>query len=53
MVVIVSKEGQLANRLVHASAFIANVIANNYRVVHLFFEDYYSYFSGSLECKKR
>ena len=49
MVVIVSKEGQLANRLAHASAFIANALAHQYKVVHLFFEDYYLYFSESLE----
>ena len=48
MVLIVSKEGQLANRLAHASAFIANSLANNYRLVHFFFEDYYPFFSEQL-----
>src|SRR5688572_26111053 len=52
MVVIVSKEGQLANRLAHASAFIANALAHQYKLVHLYFEDYYFYFSESLEQQK-
>ena len=53
MIIIVSKEGQLANRLAHASAFIANALAYEYKLVHLFFEDYYPYFSESLQLQKK
>lgn len=49
--IIVSKEGQLANRIVHASSFMVNAHEHNYRVKHLFFNDYYSFFSESLEKK--
>jgi len=48
MVVIVSREGQLANRMLHASSFIANAQEHQYRVIHLFFDEYYSFFSESL-----
>ena len=53
MIIIVSKEGQLANRLAHASAFIANALAYEYKLVHCFFEDYYPYFSESLQLQKK
>jgi hypothetical protein len=36
MVIIVSKEGQLANRILHASSFIVNAEEHHYRVIHLF-----------------
>lgn len=52
MVIIVSKEGQLANRIFHASSFIVNAKENHYRVCHLFFDDYYQFFSESLKSKK-
>jgi|SRR5687768_11395667 len=48
MVIIASREGQLANRLWHASVFIANALANKYKIVHLFFDDYYPLFSERL-----
>ena len=48
MVIIASREGQLANRLFHASNFIANAKENKYHIKHLFFDDYYSFFSESL-----
>lgn len=43
--------GGLANRLWHATAFIANALANNYRLVHFYFDDYYEFFSESLDRK--
>lgn len=49
MVVIVSKEGQLANRIWHASSFLVNAQEHNYKVKHLFFDDYYEFFSESLD----
>jgi hypothetical protein len=49
MVIIISKEGQLANRILHASSFMVNAEENKYRVMHLFFDDYYSFFSESLD----
>ncbi len=49
MVFIASKEGQLANRIFHASCFIVNAQENNYRLNHLFFDDYYPFFSESLD----
>ena len=52
MVIIVSKEGQLANRILHASSFIVNAQEHRYRVLHLFFDDYYSFFSESLSGNK-
>lgn len=52
MVIIASREGQLANRLFHASSFIVNAKENNYHVCHLFFEDYYQFFSESLDQKR-
>lgn len=48
MVIIASKEGQLANRIWHASYFMANAYENGYKVYHLHFYDYYQYFSESL-----
>lgn len=52
MVIIISREGQLANRIVHASSFIVNAKEHKYKVVHLFFDDYYPVFSESLNGKK-
>lgn len=49
MVVLVSKEGQLANRLFHASSFIVNAQQHHYSLRHSFFDDYYSFFSESLD----
>ena len=49
MVIIASKEGQLANRIFHASSFIANAKEHKYHIKHLFFDDYYSFFSESLD----
>lgn len=48
MVIIVSREGQLANRIMHASSFIVNACEHGYQVKHIFFDDYYSFFSESL-----
>lgn len=53
MVIIVSREGQLGNRIIHASSFIANAKENNYKVVHLFFDDYYRFFSERLHLRKK
>lgn len=52
MVIIVSKEGQIANRLWHYSNFMVNAIAHNYSLVHLHFNEYESYFSESIERNK-
>jgi len=52
MVIIISKEGQLANRILHASSFMVNAQEHRYRVLHLFFDDYYSFFSESLSRNK-
>src|SRR6187401_3126344 len=52
MVIVVSKEGQLANRILHASSFMVNAQEHGYRVVHLFFDDYYTFFSESLSGNK-
>ena len=52
MVIIASKEGQLANRIFHASNFIANAKEHKYHVKHLYFDDYYSLFSESLDRNK-
>ena len=52
MVIIATKEGQLANRIYHASCFIVNAQAYQYHIRHLFFDDYYSYFSESLGQKR-
>jgi len=49
MVVIVSREGQLANRILHTSNFIVNSKEHHYNVRHLFFEEYYKFFSESLD----
>lgn len=47
MVIIVSREGQLANRIWHTTSFIANAKENRYRCYHLFFSEYIEYFSES------
>lgn len=52
MVVLVSKEGQLANRLFHASSFIVNAQEHHYSLRHSFFDDYYPFFSESLNENK-
>ena len=52
MVIIISKEGQLGNRLFHASSFIVNAKEHKYQVIHLFFDDYYTFFSESLNGNK-
>lgn len=49
MVIIASKEGQLANRIWHASSFMVNALEHNYRVIHPFFDDYYTFFSENLK----
>ena len=46
---LVSKDGQLANRLWQASYFLSNAIENKYTVNHLFFGDYYLLFSESIK----
>jgi hypothetical protein len=48
MVIIVSKQGHLANRIWHASSFLANAQEHHYRLYHFFFDDYYSFYSESL-----
>ena len=48
MVIIVSRVGWLANRLLHASSFMGNAKEHGYKVLHLFFDDYYPFFSESL-----
>jgi len=52
MVIIISREGQFANRILHASSFIVNAKEHNYKVLHLFFDDYYPVFSEKLGKKK-
>ncbi len=52
MVIISSKEGQLANRIWHASSFMVNAQEHGYRALHPFFDDYYSFFSESLKNSK-
>ena len=49
MLFIASKEGQLANRLWHTSSVYANAIEYDYSVAHLYFKEYYPYFSESIE----
>jgi Glycosyl transferase family 11 len=44
MVIIVGKQGQLCNRIFHASAFLANAIASDYRVYQARFNEYFEYF---------
>jgi len=53
MVIIASKEGQLANRILHASSFFVNAKENSYKVIHPFFEDFYQYFSENLVQHKK
>lgn len=48
MVIFVSREGQLANRIFQASFFIVNAQEHDYQLRHFFFDDYYSFFSESL-----
>lgn len=48
MVIIITPQGQLANRLFHASHFIANAIENNYSIYHLAFNEYFPWFSDQL-----
>src|SRR5687767_9052154 len=48
MVIIASKEGQLANRIWHASSFIANAFENDYRILHLYIDEYSHFFSERL-----
>lgn len=52
MVVLVTKEGQLVNRILHANYFLVNSLENHYKVWHLFFYDYYPYFSERLKKQK-
>jgi len=49
MVIIVTPQGQLANRLFHAGQFIANAIDYHYRLFHLSFEEYYPDYSEQLK----
>jgi hypothetical protein len=44
MVLIVGKQGQLCNRIFHASAFLANATASDYRVYQARFNEYFEYF---------
>jgi hypothetical protein len=48
MLIVFSKEGQLANRLWQASHFLANAIAYDYTVYHPYFDEYYQYFDESI-----
>lgn len=45
MVVVYSKDGQLANRLWQAAHFVANAIEHNYNILHLGFGDYSEHYS--------
>lgn len=49
MIVLVKKEGQLANRIWQLSAFILNARKHHYKICHLCFEDYFDVFSESIE----
>ena len=49
MVVFVSRVGQLANRIIQASYFIVNAMEHGYKLKHIFFDDYYPFFSESLD----
>jgi hypothetical protein len=44
MVILYSKQGQLANRLWQAAHFISSAIENNYVLIHLGFAEYLIYF---------
>ncbi len=48
MVILFSKEGQLANRLWQAAHFISNAIEYDYNLLHKGFGDYFEYFSESI-----
>ncbi len=48
MIILGSKEGQLANRLWHMSNFIALADSKGQSLVHLYFSDYYNYFNNSI-----
>lgn len=52
MVVVYSKDGQLANRLWQASHFVANSIENNYKLLHLGLADYSEHYSESFNEQK-
>lgn len=49
MVVLYSKEGQLANRLWQAAHFLANAIEYKYRLLHVGFSDYIEHFRESID----
>jgi len=49
MVIILTPQGQLANRLIHTGHFIANAIYYNYPLYHLSFKDYYPFFNEQLK----
>ncbi|WP_224998120.1 alpha-1,2-fucosyltransferase [Cesiribacter sp. SM1] len=44
MVIVSSRAGQLANRIIHFSNFIANAIEHDYRLLYPFFDEYREYF---------
>lgn len=48
MIIIISKEGQLANRMWQLNAYIVNARKHGYKIYHLFFDEYYDVFSESL-----
>ena len=52
MTIIISKQGQLANRIWHACHLIANAIEYDYKVYSICFSDYYPFFSETLERKE-
>lgn len=51
MVVVYSKDGQLANRLWQAAHFVANSIEHHYKLLHLGFADYSEHYSESFNQK--
>jgi len=51
MVILISKEGQLANRLWQGAHFVANAIEYNYRLLYLGFGGYSEHFSENFSAK--
>ena len=52
MVIVISQEGQLANRIWQISAYIINAKKNGYKFYHLFFDEYIEYFSENISDEK-
>ena len=44
MIIVTHKAGRLGNRLFHFSNFIVNSLANDYKLIYPFFDEYAKYF---------